>query len=137
MIVGTVQPCGLIQPHTHPRSDELVLSIKGRMETGLFQENGARFINNTISDGQVVVFPKGSIHYAQNIDCETAYFVASFNSADPGVQTTADSFYGLPSEIISASLGGTDTGTIDQIKKQIPPLPADGIESCRKRCGLV
>lgn len=137
MIVGTVQPCGLIQPHTHPRADELVLSVKGTFQTGLYQENGARLILNTITPGQVVVFPQGSIHYAQNAGCESAYFVATFNSADPGVQTTGDGlFYGLPAEIVQATLGGLDTDTIRKVKAKLPPLPADGIESCRRKCGL-
>lgn len=78
-------------------------------------------ILNTIVAGQVVVFPKGSIHYAQNAGCESAYFVTTFNSADPGVQTTANGFYGLPTEVIASSIGGSDTNTIENIKGKLPP----------------
>ncbi|CAF4205663.1 unnamed protein product, partial [Didymodactylos carnosus] len=56
---------------------------------------------------QATVFPKGAIHFQQNIGCKPAKFVAAFNHEDPGVLTIANSFFGqFPDDIVQASLGG-------------------------------
>ena len=59
---------------------------------------GAAFIMNEVHKNQVAVFPKGAIHFEQNLNCVPATFVAAFNSEDPGVLTIANDFFGaLPS----------------------------------------
>jgi hypothetical protein len=64
-------------------------------------------------------------------------FVVAFNSADPGVLTVANSFYGgLPANIVGASLGGLNITTVDSMKAMLPVNPTLGIQECRQRCGL-
>ena len=101
MAVAFINPCGINLPHTHPRATEIIYVVSGTFEVGFFQENGARFISNTVTAGEGTIFPQGSIHFQQNLNCTSALFVAAFNSADPGVQTVANSFYGgLPADIV-------------------------------------
>ena len=59
------------------------------MEAGFIEENGARFVINTLTPGQGAVFPKGSIHYQINTGCDPLTFVAALNDEDPGVNQVA------------------------------------------------
>lgn len=137
MTVGYISACGINLPHTHPRATEINIIVSGQFESGLFQENSARFIMQTISTGQATIFPQGAIHFEQNLNCEPAVFVAGFNSADPGVQTIASNLFGgLPANIVGASLGGLNITTVDDLRRLLPDNPALGIELCRQRCGL-
>jgi len=76
-------------PHTHPRATELLFLVNGEMEAGFIEENGARFVVNTLTGGQGALFPKGSIHYQINLGCEPLTFVAALNDEDPGVSQIA------------------------------------------------
>ncbi|CAF1010365.1 unnamed protein product [Didymodactylos carnosus] len=87
---------------------------------------------------QATVFPKGAIHFQQNIGCKPAKFVAAFNHEDPGVLTIANSFFGqFPDDIVQASLGGElSAEEFEQLKSAIPANVALGVEECLIRCGL-
>ncbi len=39
---------------------------------------------NNLSDGQVAIFPQGTIHYEQNLGCKPAHFISALNHEDPG-----------------------------------------------------
>jgi oxalate decarboxylase/phosphoglucose isomerase-like protein (cupin superfamily) len=124
-------------PHTHPRATEINFSVDGDFIVGFYQENGAEFIMNEIHKNQVAVFPKGAIHFEQNLNCAPATFVAAFNNEDPGVLTVANAFFGsLPATVVGASLGGLNITTVDDIRLQLAQNPSIGIAECRKRCGL-
>ncbi|CAF1061308.1 unnamed protein product [Adineta ricciae] len=137
MTLGFLGPCGINLPHTHPRATEINYSVDGHFQVGFYQENGAAFIMNEIQKNQVAVFPKGAIHFEQNLNCEPATFVAAFNSEDPGVLTIANAYFGaLPATVIGANLGGLNITTIEDIRMNIQGNPSLGIEECRRRCGL-
>ena len=76
-------------PHTHPRATEFLFLVNGGMEAGFIEENGARFVINTLAPGQGTIFPKGSIHYQINTGCEPLTFVAALNDEDPGASQVA------------------------------------------------
>jgi oxalate decarboxylase/phosphoglucose isomerase-like protein (cupin superfamily) len=137
LTIGFIEPCRINLPHTHPRATEINYILSGTFETGFFQENGARFIMNTLVAGQATVYPQGAIHFEQNLNCDSAMFVAAFNSDDPGVQTVANSFYGsLPADIVGANLGGLNITTIDSMQAMLPVNPTLGIQACRQKCRL-
>jgi len=61
--IGFLGPCAQNTPHIHPRSAEFQTMISGdRIRTGIFEENGDRFIQSDLYVGQATIFPKGSIH---------------------------------------------------------------------------
>ncbi|UJR38253.1 hypothetical protein I4U23_030926 [Adineta vaga] len=137
MTVGFLGPCGMNLPHTHPRATEINYSVDGHFQIGFYQENGAAFIMNELHSGQVAVFPKGAIHFEQNLNCQPATFVAAFNHEDPGVLTIANAFFGsIPATVVGASLGGLNISTIEDIRMQVAENPAVGIAECRRRCNL-
>ncbi len=67
-------PCGINLPHAHPRATEINFSVDVDFDVDFFQENGGPFILNVLHKNQVAGFPKGKIHFEQNLNCVPATF---------------------------------------------------------------
>lgn len=134
MTVGFLGPCGLNTPHTHPRATEFNIAINGTLEAGMLEENGARFIMNTLNPGQATLFPRGAIHFEQNLGCETVMFVAAFSDEDPGVSQLTNLF-NLPIDIVEAVLGMAEA-EVQQLIAGLPKNVALGVNDCLKACGF-
>jgi len=139
MAMGFLGPCGFNTPHTHPRATELNVPVVGGLHSSIVLENGSRVINSNVTTFQLHVFPQGAIHQEFNPDCGETIFVAGFNNEDPGTSQVADNFFKLPSDVLTAAVGGNivvDGRDIEQFKTMIPHNVAIGVESCLKKCGL-
>ncbi|KAF7986548.1 hypothetical protein HWV62_26276 [Athelia sp. TMB] len=136
MTIGFLGPCAINTPHTHPRATEINFSVNGTLRAGLLTENGARFVVSDLPPGSASVFPKGAIHFEMNTGCEPAQFVAAFNDEDPGVLSVAQRYFGLPPDIIGASLGGLGVVEVGGLEALIPDNVALGTDECLARCGL-
>jgi len=135
MTVGVLGPCGLNTPHTHPRGTEIQIVVQGGpIYTEMFMENGARVVKNNVSLGMATIFPKGSLHFQQNLACEPTIFVSSFDNIDPGTDSIATGFFGLDQEVIAATLGETGVQIFNDLA--IPTNFALGAQSCLQACGL-
>jgi Cupin len=138
------QPCGLNTPHIHPRAAEfftLTTPSKLGMRTGFVMENAqANEFNTTITQYQGTLFPQGSIHWQQNLDCEPAVGVAGLNSEDPGASSIAQNFLKQTSaDILDATLGfpsQIDADNFAQFRSQIPSSLAMGVQECLHRCNI-
>jgi len=142
MTLGFLGPCGLNTPHVHPRAAELNIVVEGRLMASVTAENGVRHMNHTLEQFQMTVFPAGAVHTEFNPDCVPATFVAAFPSEDPGVQQSAQTFFGLEDDIIEAVLGAQSSGVtidgadLDKFRSLIPANVALGVESCLKKCNI-
>ncbi|CAF1292496.1 unnamed protein product, partial [Didymodactylos carnosus] len=136
MTVGYIGPCGLNLPHFHPRASGILYVVHGKFEIGFYQENSAKFITNIVKKGQATVFPKGAVHYEQNLGCEPAQFVAAYNNEDPGTLTVINSLKQVSANIVSASLGDIPDNEFEALLKRLPVNPALGVDECLIRCGL-
>ncbi|KZP23935.1 RmlC-like cupin [Athelia psychrophila] len=136
MTIGFLGPCAINTPHTHPRATEINFSVNGTLRTGLLTENGARFIVNDLPAGSATVFPMGAIHFEMNTECMPSTFVAAFNGEDPGVDSLAQRYFGLPVDIVGAAMGGLGVTQIEGLEAKIPDNVAVGTAECLKRCGL-
>jgi len=136
MAIGQMEPCGMNTPHTHPRATEFLYLVNGQMEVGFIEENGARFVTNTMTQGQGTVFPKGSIHYQINVGCEPLTFVAALNDEDPGASQAAQRFFGLPPDVVAATLGDVGIKEVVDIASGIPDNMAIGVDRCLAKCNL-
>ncbi|KAH9307432.1 hypothetical protein KI387_035343 [Taxus chinensis] len=74
---------GVVPPHTHPRATEIIFVLKGTLTVG-FVDTANKFFSAQVKKGDVFVFPKGVIHFSQNIGNKTASMIAAFNSQAPG-----------------------------------------------------
>lgn len=120
-------------PHTHPRATELLYLVTGEMEAGFIEENGARFVKNTLTSGQGTLFPQGSIHYQLNTGCDPVLFVAALSDEDPGTSQIAQrcefhshllvpcpltlfpTVFGLPLNVTQATLGDIGLQEVDNL----------------------
>jgi len=135
-------PCGLNTPHIHPRATEfLTLVTDSHMSTGFVLENGfvaEQRTNLTLYQG--TVFPQGSIHWQQNLDCYPAVAIAGLNSEDPGASSIAQNYLiNTSGDIVDASLGfpkSIDGSNFAAFKKAIPVTLSQGVEECLIRCNI-
>jgi len=136
------QPCGLNTPHIHPDANEfLTLVTDNNMLTGFVLENGLTSeFNTTLTKFQGTVFPQGSIHFQQNLDCSPATAMAGLNSEDPGASSIAQNFLiNLDPTVVDATLGfpkQIDANNFAQFKSNIPVSLAMGVEECLIRCNI-
>jgi len=136
------QPCGLNTPHIHPDATEfLTLVTDNHMLTGFVLENGLTSeFNTTLTKFQGTVFPQGSIHFQQNLDCYPATAMAGLNSEDPGASSIAQNFLiNLDPAVVDATLGfpkQIDANNFAQFKSNIPVSLAKGVEECLIRCKI-
>jgi oxalate decarboxylase/phosphoglucose isomerase-like protein (cupin superfamily) len=136
LAVGFLGPCALNTPHIHPRATEFNFNVNGTLRTGFLQENGARFVMNTIYPGQAALFPQGAIHFQQNLGCEPVIFVAAFSFEDPGTSTIANNFFSLPDDIVSATLGQIGVQEVLGLESKIPKNVVYGVQQCLQTCNL-
>jgi len=135
MTVGVLGPCGANSPHTHPRATEIQLVVQGGpIYTEMIMENGARVVKNNVSLGEATVFPKGSTHFQQNMDCNTTVFVSSFDYYDPGTLSLAQTLFGLDQGVVDATLGEIGVSVLDSIK--LPTNFIIGAQECLDRCNI-
>ena len=71
---------------------------------GFVEENGGRVIETNLKEGTAISIPQGLMHFAQNLDCKPAQFLANFPTRDPGVQTTIENFLRLDERVIRSTL---------------------------------
>ena len=138
MTLGFIGPCSFNTPHTHPRSSEINVVVKGSLITEFTLENGARSVANRLDMNQMTVFPQGAVHTEFNPGCDDALFVAGFASEDPGVQHAAQTFLGLSDDVVKAALGqDTFAGEdVDRVRHLIPANVAEGVEECLMQCRI-
>jgi hypothetical protein len=135
----TIQPCGLILPHLHPRADEFIFTTNGTIYTQFISETGGVLVENTLNTLGSTLFPKGSIHLEYNPECTPASFVAAFNDNDPGVSFIAANFFSLEDQLVIANLGGDTVvsgADLASIRQAIPQGLATGVEQCIQKCGI-
>jgi len=84
---------GLNPPHTHPRATELLVVIEGTLYVGFITTNNT-LISTKLEKGDVFVFPKGLVHFQQNIGSVNAVAISALSSQNPGTQQVAQTLFG-------------------------------------------
>lgn len=129
----TIDPCGINQPHLHPRGTETLYAIDvEQLRVAFVNENGRGIKQNDMRTGHITFFPQGLIHYQQNLSCKTAQYLAVLSSDDAGVLTVAPQFFRFEGQALEAAFGTNNLPTFEEL----PGGPGEGIAECRKRCGM-
>jgi oxalate decarboxylase/phosphoglucose isomerase-like protein (cupin superfamily) len=136
MTIGHLEACGMNTPHVHPRATEFNLAVNGTLRTGMLAESGARFVTNEVPAGSATIFPRGAIHFEENLSCEPTLFVAAFNNEDPGNTPVAQRLFGVPLDIVAATFASIGVQEVAGLESKIPNNPSQGTEECLKRCGI-
>ena len=64
------------------------MTLATNLSVGFIEENSNRPDKahiNVLKTGQVMVFPRGYIHFIQNLDCKPARILTAFSNEDPGL----------------------------------------------------
>ncbi|XP_002979238.2 germin-like protein 2-4 [Selaginella moellendorffii] len=115
--VGAVIPL-----HYHPRASELSFIMEGVVELGFVDSSNVLFAQ-TLQQGDVMIVPKGMLHYLYNPGTSRATVLASFGSQSPGIFPAGLGVFGsgIRDEVIAASLGGLDHATVEALKAKFKP----------------
>ena len=113
-------PGGLNPPHTHPRSSELVLVLKGQMLVG-FVTTGNVFFSKTVKAGESFVIPRGLTHFQYNVGEGKAVAITVFDSQLPGAVVVPVTLFGskpsIPDEVLAKTFQ-VDQQVVDAIKSK-------------------
>ena len=131
-----LEPCAINLPHSHPRATEGLFVAEGEEQlVGFILENNVRVFTNVLKKGMATFFPQGAIHFEINLSCKRSILIPSFNSEDPGVQTTLNNLFLFNVDVLQATSNLTPT-EIAAIRAIIPIAPGLGIDKCLKKCNL-
>ncbi|KAI6678926.1 hypothetical protein NL676_039722 [Syzygium grande] len=83
---------GLVVPHWHPRSAEMMYVLKGVVIAG-FMDTETNVFQKRMEKGEVMVFPRGLLHFCLNDGFEAATVFSVLNSQNPGSVGIADAMF--------------------------------------------
>lgn len=106
-------------PHYHPRATETAFLLKGKMYSG-FVDSQNRVFAKVIQEGEVMVFPKGLVHFQMNVGDGKATIFGSFNSQNPGVVRIPAAVFGsgIDEELLEKAFGLNSEET-EKIRKKL------------------
>jgi len=104
------------------------------LQVGFIEENGGRTILNEIGAGHAMLYPKGLIHFENNLGCAPVRYLSAMNNEDPGVVTITNRILDLPSLVLQTTLNISQC-QIENLKNNCPMNTLiSGIDECKKRC---
>ncbi|CAH9145416.1 unnamed protein product [Cuscuta epithymum] len=114
-------PYGVNTPHIHPLATEVVTVLEGRIYIG-FIDSRNRLYAKTLLPGDIIVLPKGLIHFLYNTEDRNAVVYAAFGSQNPEALHLPNAIFGsdppIPLEILSKAFL-LDKNEISRIQSQI------------------
>lgn len=118
MTLGTlrIKSKGLRAPHWHFNANEHGYLVQGTAWIGVVDDGGEVATTYNVTAGQVIFFPKNTLHWIKNVGHEDCFFLLFFSTHDE-LQTldVDDVFFSTPEDIASRSL--KPEGGIDFIRK--------------------
>ncbi|XP_068659943.1 germin-like protein subfamily 3 member 2 [Aristolochia californica] len=97
---------GVNVPHYHPRATEIVIVLEGSVYSG-FVDSTNRVFAKVIEKGEVMIFPKGLVHFQMNVGDSPATIFGSFNSQNPGQEKLPFTIFGsgIKGELLEKAFG--------------------------------
>ncbi|KAK9289918.1 hypothetical protein L1049_008079 [Liquidambar formosana] len=97
---------GFNPPHFHPRATEIAYVVQGRVYSG-FVDSTNRVFARVILQGEVMVFPRGLVHFLMNVGEAPATIFGSLNSQNPGMQKIPTAIFGsgIKDELLEKAFG--------------------------------
>ena len=116
-------PGGVNPPHIHPRATEIVFVVEGTLLVGFISTHNTLF-SQKLEKGDVFVFPKGLVHFQQNIGASSAMSITAFNSQLPGAQVLPFSLFGstppIPRDVLAKTFQISNQ-EVDKISSKLAP----------------
>ncbi|CAA0829290.1 Germin-like protein subfamily 3 member 2 [Striga hermonthica] len=112
---------GINVPHYHLRATELGFVLEGKIYSG-FVDSQNRVFAKVLEKGDVMVFPKGLLHFQMNVGESRATIFGSFNSQNPGLVKIPSAVFGseIKDEILKKGFG-LDSKELAKLRKKFDP----------------
>ncbi|CAL2239637.1 unnamed protein product [Prunus armeniaca] len=112
---------GVNVPHFHPRATEIAFVLEGTIYSGFVDTNNKVFAK-VIEKGEVMVFPRGLVHFQMNVGDTPATILGSFDSQNPGSQRIPAAIFGsgIKEKLLEKAFGMTSK-EISKLKKKLGP----------------
>ncbi|OIV89352.1 hypothetical protein TanjilG_23054 [Lupinus angustifolius] len=81
-----IEEGGVVPMHTHVDADEVIIMLQGNLTAGFISSDSNTAFVKTISEGNIIVLPKGLLHFALNVGKGKASANVIFSSVKPSVQ---------------------------------------------------
>lgn len=97
---------GLNVPHLHPRATEVALVLEGNIYSG-FVDSENRVFARVLEKGEVMVYPRGLVHFQMNVGDKRAMILGSFDSQNPGLVKLPSALFGskIKGEVLEKAFG--------------------------------
>jgi len=93
LVRADFEPGGVNVPHLHPRATEIGYVVQGTLYSG-FVTTQNKLYAKILHKGDVMVFPKGLVHFQMNVGSGHAVIVGTFNSQNPGLEKLPLTLFG-------------------------------------------
>ncbi|XP_047937694.1 germin-like protein subfamily 3 member 2 [Salvia hispanica] len=118
-----LKPGGINPPHFHPRATEMVYVLHGKVYAG-FVDSTNRVFAKVIKRGDVMVFPRGLVHFQMNVGKRQATVFGCFNSQNPGTQKIPNVLFGSGiSDVLLEKAFGLSIKQIIKMRRRFLPKP--------------
>lgn len=117
---------GINVPHYHPRATEVAFVLEGTIYSG-FVDSGNRIFAKLVEKGEVMVFPKGLVHFQMNVGRSPATILGSFNSQNPGLVKLPMAMFGsgIDEELVRKAFGLSEK-EVERLRRKFGPSANDG-----------
>lgn len=106
-------------PHYHPRATEVAYVLEGRIYSGFVDTQGKVFAK-VIEKGEVMVFPRGLMHFQMNVGDTPAAILGSFDSQNPGLMKIPSTVFGSGiNELLLEKAFGLSAKELRKLKKKL------------------
>ncbi|XP_027159575.1 germin-like protein subfamily 3 member 2 [Coffea eugenioides] len=97
---------GVNVPHYHPRATEVGFVLEGKIYSG-FIDTKNRVFARVLEKGEVMVFPRGLVHFQMNVGDSAATILGSFDSQNPGLVKIPAAIFGseIKDELLLKAFG--------------------------------
>lgn len=112
---------GINVPHFHPRATETAFVLEGRIYSG-FVDTSNRVFAKVVEKGEVMVFPRGLVHFQMNVGDTPATILGSFNSQNPGLQKIPAAIFGsgIREDLLEKAFG-LSANEITKLRRRFVP----------------
>ncbi|KAM6584232.1 hypothetical protein CsatB_011234 [Cannabis sativa] len=109
---------GVNVPHFHPRATEIAFVLEGKVYSGFIDTNNKIFAK-VIEKGEVMVFPKGMVHFQMNVGDTPATILGSFDSQNPGLMRIPTAIFGsgIKDQLLEKAFG-FNSKELSRLKKR-------------------
>ncbi|KAL9674794.1 hypothetical protein QQ045_002993 [Rhodiola kirilowii] len=112
---------GVNVPHYHPRATEVAYVLEGKIYSG-FVDTQNKVFARVLEKGDVMVFPRGMLHFQMNVGDGPAAIVGMFDSQNPGLMKIPGAVFGseIDQELLEKAFGLSDK-QLDKLKERLAP----------------